>query len=121
VVAPDPSSDGRWTNDPGLEVAVPGYLAALGTLDPSHLAGGVPIATTDPTVDAGVAVGGVTTDLLGSARPADGDGDGSAAPDVGPFEAPAPTPPPPSTTTTTPTTDEPTTTELTTTTEATGP
>jgi hypothetical protein len=61
-----------------------------GFVDP---AGDFHLAPTSPLIDRGTptpADGLGATDLDGSARVADGDGDGSAAPDMGAFERPAP-------------------------------
>src|SRR3954453_14423109 len=61
------------------------------------------LAPDSPLVDAGDPVAASQSDLEGAARSLDGNGDGTATPDIGAFELPAPPPPPP-TPTPTPTT-----------------
>lgn len=47
------------------------------------------LASGSPAIDAGTALGAPVNDFDGAARPADGNGDGVAAFDIGAFEAPA--------------------------------
>lgn len=64
----------------GMAGRLPGYLGQLADLRTT-----VSIAPGDPTVDTGAATARAT-DRFGRARPVDGNGDGLASWDVGPFE-----------------------------------
>jgi hypothetical protein len=79
ISAPD-----GWSGKPGVAIAVPCYVSSL----PANVFTARPgILKTDPTVDRGVAVAGVTRDFSGRARPTDGNGDGVAAFDIGAYES----------------------------------
>lgn len=69
-----------WSEPHGVAGRVPGYLGQLADLRTN-----VTIAPGDPTVDAGAPTSW-PADRFGRSRPTDGNGDGVAAFDIGPFE-----------------------------------